>query len=198
MSNLANSFINKCKTYIFLGLIGFLSFALSACNLSEKQKFLEDEKVAKSLKQGKLDYYFDYVNIYQYDKNGELESLLKSENAIGYRGADKIHFKKINYTFLQEPEWILSADRGILDEKNSLIEIEKNVKILIADKANISTKISTSALKIDFNKNLATNKVHTKITNPDLILTGKGISLDLNSQKVELQADVIGIYKPQN
>lgn len=196
MNDSASFFSKKSKIYIFLILIGFLSFVLSACIKSQEQKFLQDEKVAKSLKQGKLDYYFDDISIYKYDKKGEPESLLKSINARVYRGSDKIHLKKINYTFLQKPKWNLSADYGVSDEKSSLIEIEKNVKILIDDKKNPNTRITTSNLKIDFKKNLATNKVHTKITNPDLILTGKGISLDLSSQKVELQADVIGIYKP--
>lgn len=195
----SNIEIKKNFSNFTFSILIFLSIVfLFGCSFEEKQSFLKDEKVEDSLKQGKLDYYFEDINLTKYDKNGELQSSLKAKKITHFRDSDLVHLEKIKYNFLSKPEWRLRAEKGELNDKASTMLVKNFVEIFFSNGKFENTKISTSILNFDFKHQLAQNDNFTKITNENLNLSGKGIKIDLINKNLELLEKVKGTYRIKN
>lgn len=190
---LSQIYKHKNKFLLLVGLVVFILFITKSD--FERQAYVKDARVEESLKQGKLDYHFENISMYRYDKNGTLQSHLQAEQALHYRDSDLIDLTKVKYSFLQKSQWRLQADLGQLNEKTEQIKVIDNVEILFDTQNPNSLKINTSELDFDLKSQIATNNKLTKITNQNLDLIGLGLELNLAKETAELKRNIKGTYK---
>lgn len=190
---LSQIYKHKNKFLLLVGLVVFILFITKSD--FERQAYVKDARVEESLKQGKLDYHFENISMYRYDKNGTLQSHLQAEQALHYRDSDFIQLTKLHYDFLQKSQWRLQADLGQLNEKTEQIKVIDNVEILFDTQNPNSLKINTSELDFDLKSQIATNNKLTKITNQNLDLIGLGLELNLAKETAELKRNIKGTYK---
>lgn len=114
-----------------------------------------------------------------------------------------------DFTTLDEPrltlfsdgqKWLISANSGKLSELGETLTLTENVKIQRPNAANkdySEVELNTSKLEIRPKEKMAWTAEPVSIVSSRGEITGVGMSIDLNTQNIQLKSQVQGRYDPQ-
>ena len=139
------------------------------------------------------DYFMEGVVIHQFDLTGRQINTL---------AADRMeHSLKQDISILEKPlitfgrshsgEWQLSSNQGKLLNNNSIIKLDKNVKIEeYIEKNQIQTKITTNDLTINLDTNIASTDQAVLIESPFYQTKSIGLEIEFDQEVIYLKSYV--------
>lgn len=149
---------------------------------------LEDAHTQRFDENGELSYEFNAKTIYHY-------RLSVDDSAPG------------DYTELVEPQltllskgkkWLVSAERGILEQQGEILTLHRNVRILRPDPNEEDIELSTDQLEVYPQQKTAKTDHKVLIQSPNGAIEGVGMNIDLSTQNIQLLSQVTGHYETAN
>ncbi|MCE3269068.1 MAG: lptC [Burkholderiales bacterium] len=136
-----------------------------------------------------------------YAKNGKLLYSLKSNTAWQFPENNRIYLKDLNIKLYKESSdeiaYDLSSNDGWVDHINKLGYLGESTILIVMDKD--PTKISrifTSKVDLDLNKNKFKSNENVRVTQGKNVLTGRGFTYNRDQQFLEINSKVsITYYK---
>ena len=115
------------------------------------------------------------------------------------------HYRDENFTVLSKPvlkvikadqqRWMLQSDHGVIRD-NTLITLSENVIIARENNSSNAINVKTTLLHYDTGKEQIYTNQPVLLTRENLQLNAIGMMVDVAQQRVELNADVRGLYVP--
>ncbi|WP_341502886.1 LPS export ABC transporter periplasmic protein LptC [Gallaecimonas sp. GXIMD4217] len=133
----------------------------------------------------------------QYDDQGRLANRVKATTMV--------HYGQLEETFLEEPEyelfdegatspWRIQARKGKVSQ-NRLVTLEDDVIISSQDPNQQIQRIETGLLQMDLDAKTLSSDDWVTISGPRFVMRGKGMTAELNGQKVRLLDQVTATYE---
>ncbi|MBE0366810.1 LPS export ABC transporter periplasmic protein LptC [Pseudoalteromonas sp. MMG013] len=145
----------------------------------------------------KPDYIATQLQQTIYDETGIRSHTVTADKMELYQELGFSHFEAPIFTLYNGPKnWKITATEATLYENNILI-LEGNVVAQnLTDKAMI-THINADHIRVEIINKLMQSEQPVEITGPDLLITGKGLHADLNTDVIELINHTRTIYYDQ-
>lgn len=180
----------KSRVTVFaVGIIALFSWWL----LSTEQK----KQIATTDDNHFIDAFINNFTLTSTDETGSPAYTLKADRLEHYNDQDTSQIiKPIINIPQQDNHWLITADFGEIDNKQSIIKLHDNVvmKQLVSDDI---FELKTQAMTIDTQSQIIESDQTVKIWNGSLKLVSKGMHYNNASQQLKLLSDVDGIYVPQ-
>jgi LPS export ABC transporter protein LptC len=145
------------------------------------------------------DAYATQVIIFHTDSTGNLYNELKTPLSVHYPLNDNIALTTpLFHLFLKNNEtWELSAQNGLLKEKNNLLQLWNNVTLKQKKDANTAhSTLTTSTLNINLKEKTAETSAPVTITQANQELHAIGLHADFTTKTIQLLSQVKGQLKP--
>lgn len=128
------------------------------------------------------------IEVY-YSDSGKIQAFLKSPLMERYEDKENIFefpdgFKIIFYDSVMEPQSVITANYGISYEKKKTMEAKNNVVVKNLKK---NEQLDTEHLVWDQRKGIIYSDVFVKITKPDEVIYGDGLTSDENFDYYEIE-----------
>ena len=110
-----------------------------------------------------------------------------------------------DFTTLSKPEftlysgddiWYVTAEEGHVSQQGSMLKLRVNVKVRHPQDTQGETELLTSELIILPNEKVVKTDAEVKIISPQGVIEAVGMTVDLNTQKMQLLNRVRGIHEP--
>ena len=139
------------------------------------------------------DYFMEGVVIHQFDNNGRQTNTLAADRMEHSLKKDISILDKPVITFArsQSGEWQLSSNQGKLLNNNSIIKLDKNVKIEEhVEKDQLQTKITTNNMTINLDTNIAFTDQAVLIESPYYQTKSTGLEIEFDQEVIYLKSHV--------
>ncbi len=126
---------------------------------------------------------------YSQNENGKRSWVLDADRAEYQRKDEELALTGVELTFFNAGEFgelKLNADHGVLRQKQKLIDLQGNVRIVTATGDRFWCEI----LRYDFSRRLVSTDSWVRLQGRQLELTGTGMLLDLAQGKMQVLNDV--------
>ena len=139
------------------------------------------------------DFFVMNMKTTNYDGSGNVSETVNSKKALSFGKGRRNELKDpiINLYDQQKHTWQITAKKGFIYKGGSKVDLKNNVVIASQDNEN---KLTTSALTMYPEDNIAENSLPVTITTPQGITTSVGMKADLNKQHTHLKQQVKGEY----
>ncbi len=153
------------------------------------------------IQQEKFDYSMNKVTNHQYNEKGELGSSIYSEKLFHFPNRQQIQLEQPQFKLhkfelsKQQQEWILTANKGLLNEHDNQLLLLESVKLnayshtdaqIDADKKDKKLSLEISELNIDLNKRTGFSSAQVSILSDQWTIKGVGLDIDLENQSIEI------------
>ncbi len=134
-----------------------------------------------------------------FDEEGELSSVMKSDEAKHYPSRNNALLKKPNLLMYREdnPPWRLTADNGEYDMNDENLTFTQNVVITRNEELETPWTLKTESLTLLNKTRFITTKQPVTISDSFSILKGTGMNAWVDDKKIELTSNVRGNYAPE-
>lgn len=134
-----------------------------------------------------------------FDEEGELSSVMKSDEAKHYPARNNALLKKPNVLVYSEdnPPWRLTADSGEYDMNDENLTFTQNVIITRNEELEKPWTLKTESLTLLNKTRFITTKQPVTISDSVSILEGTGMNAWVDDKKIELTSNVRGNYAPE-
>lgn len=168
----------------FIGLIGLVYIV-----------FVEKEEVQKNLSnviKHKAEFIINGFKLFESRNDGK-DWNLKASYAEIYKDTDKAILKNVKVTFYNTDGKIfkLFSDNATLYTKTKKVHLSNNVKAISDDGYSINTDYATFYP----NKQLLTSTSKLTFDGPDLLITGKGFTGEINKKTISILNNVVTTVK---
>ena len=139
------------------------------------------------------DYFMEDVMIHQFDHQGHQTNTLAASRMEHTLELDISVLDKPVVTFgrSHSGEWQLSSNQGKLLNNNSIIMLDKNVKIEEhVAKEQVQTKITTNNMMINLDTNTASTVQAVLIESPYYLTKSTGLEINFDQEVIYLKSDV--------
>lgn len=138
------------------------------------------------------DYFMQNVTVYQFDEKGNITNTLKASKMQHYISDDLsiLTTPEIKYNKLEDGNWTIRSPKGRLKNSTALL-LEDEVSIEeISGSVAAQTKITTTDLTIDLEKNMASTTNQVLILSPFLRAESTGFEFDFANEIIRLTSEV--------
>lgn len=134
-----------------------------------------------------------------FDEDGELSSIMKSDEAKHYPNRNKALLKNPNLLIYREdnPPWRLTAINGEYDMNDENLTFTQNVVITRNEELETPWTLKTESLTLLNKTRFITTKQPVTISDSFSILQGTGMNAWIDDKKIELTSNVRGNYAPE-
>jgi len=134
-----------------------------------------------------------------FDEEGELSSIMKSDEAKHYPIHNNALLKNPNLLIYRKdsPPWRLTADNGEYDMNDENLTFTQNVVITRNEELETPWTLKTESLTLLNKTRFITTKQPVTISDSYSILEGTGMNAWVDDKKIELTSNVRGYYAPQ-
>ncbi|CAA0081322.1 Lipopolysaccharide export system protein LptC [BD1-7 clade bacterium] len=141
-----------------------------------------------------VDSYFVNVKSHDFDETGELAVSLKSDHAQRFLGSTVIQLDQphLKY-FAQKIPWYGRSDAGQYDTDKETVTMQDNVVLYRADD---QARLTTQILTYKKQQGLIETPDRVTITFPEGDTKGRGMTIHLDTELIELHNDVESYYDP--
>lgn len=139
------------------------------------------------------DYFMEDIVIHQFDHEGHLTNTLAADRMEHTLEQDISVLVKPVITFgrSHSGEWQLSSNQGKLLNNNSIIKLDKNVKIEEHVENNrVQTKMTTNNMTINLDTNIASTDQTVLIESPYYLTKSTGLVIEFDQEVIYLKSDV--------
>ncbi|RJE76850.1 LPS export ABC transporter periplasmic protein LptC [Pseudoalteromonas sp. MSK9-3] len=145
----------------------------------------------------KPDYIATELQQTIYNETGVRSHTVTAKKMELYQELGFSHFEAPIFTLYNGTmNWKITAKEATLYENNTLILEGDVVAKNLTDKAMI-THINADHIRVEITKRLMQSEQPVKISGPDLMITGKGLLADLNTEVIELINHTRTVYYDQ-
>lgn len=140
------------------------------------------------------DYFMESVVIHQFDINGRQTNTLAADRMEHSLKKDLSILDKPLITFgrSQSGDWQLSSNQGKLLNNNSIIKLDKNVRIEEhVENRQVQTKITTNNMTINLDTNIASTDQAVLIESPYYQTKSTGLEIEFDQEVIYLKSDVL-------
>lgn len=139
-----------------------------------------------------------------FDNSGQLSYEFVARTLYYFRH-DLTQVSEEDFTTLDEPQltlftgdkrWYVTADRGRLSDSGRVLTLWDNVRVWRPEDGGGEINLNTSKLVVLPQAKLVNTDAPVRIESPQGALEAIGMSVDLNSQKIELKQSVRGYHEP--
>lgn len=132
--------------------------------------------------------YAKDIEVY-YSDSGRIQAYLESPLMLNVRNEEPYMefpdgFKVIFYDSAMQEKSVITAKYGISYEKTEIMEAKNNVVVLNIDK---NERLETEHLVWDQRKKIIYSEVFIKITSPDEVIFGDGLTSDQDFNRYEIK-----------
>lgn len=168
-------------------------------NATSKQVAKQSRQELKAHLGEESDFYGEGLENRQYDKDGKLEQSFSAAKSTHYASSASTEFEqpRIQAQDSDGRIWQIRAKEGSMKDKTREIFLQHQVEIAPLNlPENEQVKVETSELFIHLqNKSAQTDKA-VRISNPDSVTTGLGMTFSVPEQTLELHQQVRTQYVP--
>ena len=141
-----------------------------------------------------IDSYFVNVKTHDFDREGKLSAGLQATRAQRFLGSDVIQLELPRLVYYkQDPNWRGYAKAGQYDTDKEIFTLQNDV---LLERADDSAQLTTELLIYKKQQNLIESPEKVTITAPEGTTTGRGMTLNLQTETLDLHHDVESIYEP--
>ena len=139
------------------------------------------------------EFFIKAMTTHNFDKQGNIKETLTANRVNSYNRGKRSELNNpvIHLFDNQQLSWQITANNGVVFQKDNRVELKKNVVVNSGDNNHI---LSTQALTIYPELDIAENKVAVTITSPQGTTTALGMKTDLKNQHTALKKNVKGHY----
>lgn len=188
----------KNAVVIFYLCIALLICVTSIFILHHSTKII----VADNANQTNIDDFISNAVITEYDKKGNIKTIIKAEKIVHEQPHHITLFTKPNlvtYTEKNHSPWNTTADFGMVDKTGDTIVLTGNVIVIEAQTAhNPTTTIQTTELIVYPKKSRATTDQPVTITRPGTVIHGTGFVANLKTGVYQLKSESQAVYQPNS
>ncbi len=167
-----------------IGVVGYLAVDDKQSNTSETAiKAMELEP----------DYIISGLHAQHFNKEGQLDRQINAEHATHYPNNNNTRLIKphIKLTSAPTKQWDLTAKQGDLISDQAL-NLQGDVLLEPIKQDGEQFSLSTQALNIDLNRQIADTDESVTIANQNTKLQAVGMKMDLDKQTVQFKSQVRG------
>lgn len=100
--------------------------------------------------------------------------------------------------YTDDAPWYVTADNGELSERGTLLTLWPNVRIWQEDNPSEVTELTTTRLEIRPQQKMISTAEEVSITSPMGKVEARGMTVDLDNQRIQLLNRVRGYHEPIN
>lgn len=144
-------------------------------------------------KNNEPDFFVINMQTKNFDINGEISETVNSKKALSFAKGKRNELKDpiIHLYDQQQQTWQITAKKGTVYKNGSKVDLKNNVVIVSQNNEN---RLTTKALTMYPDDNIAENNLPVTITSPQGVTTAVGMKADLNKQHTLLKKQVKGTY----
>jgi Uncharacterized protein conserved in bacteria len=141
-----------------------------------------------------------------FDSEGKLSYEFVASTLSHFR-LDLSRVSEGDFTSLDSPQltlytdgkpWFVTADKGELTERGTLLTLWPNVRIWQEENPNEVTELTTSRLEIRPKDKMIATDAEVSITSPMGKVEARGMTVDLENKRIQLRNRVRGHHEPIN
>ncbi|MDC9719949.1 MAG: LPS export ABC transporter periplasmic protein LptC [Gammaproteobacteria bacterium] len=159
------------------------------------------QEVAESEANWIPDYYLTHATISQYDDQGVLSSSISAERFTHIRefGTTDMIRPRFNLYLQDSSAWFGKAEEGLILDSGAQINLSGNVLVTNGPDILRPLSLKSQSLRLFPNQNYAESDDRVQLIGKHSHLTGKGMQLTLDSQRLLLLNQVTGTHlAPRN
>lgn len=144
-------------------------------------------------------YYLQNATVTETDKAGVAYIKLQADRITQNPADGSINLQPItlNYQSAPDAKWLLTANQGHLAAGSKTINFTGAVSIKPQQQPNNHTELRTETLSMDTENNIATAPGKVQLEMDQQHLTAIGLKYDLKRQKLQLESQLHGQFKPK-
>ncbi|THB69725.1 MAG: LPS export ABC transporter periplasmic protein LptC [Gammaproteobacteria bacterium] len=155
----------------------------------------EEKKPLPQTITSSADIYFEDFTTRITDINGNDKYHMNGKTLLHYKDRKSSEFRRAQITLFSSdnPPWLISSDKGIIHDDNSLIELQEKVVATQTDKDDKITAITADALLYPETGILKSAEAVSVASNYHQT-TGIGLNIDTKNRIVNINSDVKGTH----
>ena len=134
-----------------------------------------------------------------YDQQGNLSGMIKASQMSHFEQLGQVQLEDPAYTIYaeQQPKWQVSSRHGVLYPDDKVV-LEQEVVLDNLKSDELFNKLETSQLEYLFDQQLLQTSQQVVIAGDGFSIRGQGVTVDLVSQKLQLNQHKGTVYRHDN
>lgn len=144
-------------------------------------------------------YYLKDANILGTAEDGSLLYRIEADDIRQVPAEDRVHLQGVLVSYARPGEsgWTVSAREGHIAGRGERIDLRGNVELISRPASGERPLIiRAETLAFEPRERLASTADRVNISQPGYVLTAVGMEADLNEERLRLNSDVSGTFKP--
>jgi lipopolysaccharide export system protein LptC len=144
------------------------------------------------------DYYFTDATVTTLNAQGKPETVMSAPRILHHPDDDSVEVfaPRVEYFIANGKPWHLQADHALLPSGDKLVELDGHVEIQHpSDNGGPPLIIQTDKMSVNLNTNIATTADPVEILQGDNRMTGVGMQVYLDENRLQLETDARGYYE---
>lgn len=160
------------------------------------EKYSDENRLHQAKTDRYVEIFMNEFDMTVMDDTGKPGYLLQGKKLEQYNNSSNIEIQYPVFHLAQpDRQWIVVADKAIVNEKNNTIRLHANV-VMEQQNTEPAVTIRTQTLLIHTNTQIAETRAQVDITQGKSRLTSKGMIFNNITSKLELSSNVNGYYLP--
>lgn len=177
-----------------VGLVFLVGLAAGSWWLANRGRDVEEP--ATAVRGNQPGFYLKDATLQQTDETGRVEMRVTAVTAVQDPATRFVRGEtlRVDY-FLDEPRtWVMTANAGVLPPDGQTVQLEGDVRLAGLDTGSDPAVIRTERMTLDVDASVATTQEPVRIEMGKNSITARGLRADLKTDRLQLEADVHGLY----